>query len=351
MDPEVAVALVAAGASLVVAAVGTVSAALAQRTSRRSSEELEQVKAQLAERSAERNAWREYEFEARKRLYAECAPLIFQLSELGERALGRILGLARTAAAGDLDDERSWLKRDYYRESTYYRLIAPLSLGRLLRRRLTQLDLSIDPYVRWQYTVVRVLMDSFTDDFDLAGLSADVELDHDDRLTYLPHAPDAGERRLDDPAIYWQQGVPRGILDDAINALLVKGDDGSERVIEFHEYQALRRARGDDADVCRAFDRVAYLFDQFHPRTRPVLWRILVAQACLYRTLARAHRTEDHDESSVGVVLGIERAKLEWRPSESIDHTRQVDDALRVGLTYAEQRTRHYWVGTEAGAE
>ena len=82
-----------------------------------------------------------------------------------------------------------------------------------------------------------------------------------------------------------------------------------------------------------------------------MLWRILVAQACLYRTLARAHRTADHDESSVGVVLGIERAKLEWRPSESIDDTRQVDDALRVGLAYAQQRTRHYWVGTEAGAE
>ena len=70
--------------------------------------------------------------------------MLFELSELAGRALGRIVGLARTAADGDLDEARSWLNREYYRRSTYYRLLAPLAIRQLLRRKLTHLDLIVD---------------------------------------------------------------------------------------------------------------------------------------------------------------------------------------------------------------
>ena len=176
MQPQVWAAIIAAAASLLVALASLLSSWRTQKRSRDSQIELEELKDQLAERASIRDAWLEYEFEARKRLYEECAPLTFQLSEQSERALGRIYGLARTAAAGDLDPEKSWLSRDYYSNSTYYRLIAPLSVGLLLRRRLTHLDLSIEPNVQWQYTLVRVLMDSFTDDFELAGKTGSSDL-------------------------------------------------------------------------------------------------------------------------------------------------------------------------------
>ena len=131
---QVVAAFVTSSTSLVVAFFSFFTARSNQR-------DVERLRADLADRNAQRHARLEYEFEARKRLYQECGPPLFELSELAERALGRIVGLARTAANGNLgDDGRSWLGRGYYRRSTYYRLLAPLAMGKLLSAKLTHLD-------------------------------------------------------------------------------------------------------------------------------------------------------------------------------------------------------------------
>ncbi len=337
MDPEVTAALLVAISSVLVAVVSLAGSLRAQRRSADSAAELETLKDQLAARATSRDAWVAYEFEARKRLYEECAPLLFQLSEHSERALGRIYGLARTAAAGNLDPGASWLSRGYYSSSTYYRLIAPLSVGRLLRRRLTHLDLSIDADVLWQYTVVRVLMDSFTDDFELAG-RGEPAVPLEDRLEYQPHAEGASELRARDPRRYWQQGVPRGILDDAVTSLVVDDD----RILDYLEFQA---ALADGSStVRRAFDRIGYLFRDFHPRTRPVLWRILVAQAGLYEAILRAPRHGGPDGETLRDVTRVDTARLDWRaPSSDPADRGEVDQAIRVGLAYAQQRAEHYF--------
>lgn len=337
MEPQVWAALIAAVSSVVLAVASMIGSRQAQKRSVESQANLEQLKDQLAQKATSRNAWVAYEFEARKRLYEECAPLLFQLSEQSERALGRIYGLARTAAAGDLDPGRSWLSRGYYSSSTYYRLLAPLSVGRLFRRRLTHLDLSIDANVLWQYTLVRVLMDSFTDDFELAGQAGEVAVERDDWLEYLPHAAGAGELRSRDPQRYWQQGVPRGILDDAVTSLILDED----RIMDYLEFQA---ALKDGSSIVRqAFDRIAYLFSDFHPHTRPVLWRILIAQAGLYEAILRAPRHGGLGEGTLRDVRRVDTARLDWRgPADPTDRG-EVDQAIRVGLAYAEQRTRHYF--------
>lgn len=344
MQPQVWAAIIAAAASLLVALASLLSSWRTQKRSMDSQKKLEELKDHLAERASTRNAWLEYEFEARKRLYEECAPLTFQLSEQSERALGGIYGLARTAAAGDLDPGKSWLSRGYYSNSTYYRLIAPLSVGRLFRRRLTHLDLSIDPNIQWQYTLVRVLMDSFTDDFEMAGQTGEVNIERRDWIEYRPHAAEAPERRLREPQKHWQQGIPRGILEDAVTALIVD----EERIMDFIEFQAKR----DDgkSDVYRAFNRIGYLFSEFHPQTRPVLWRVLVAQAGLYEAVLRAPRHGGLDEKTLGDVLRVDLTRLDWRTrsnSGSQDRVDQdeVDQAIRVGLAYAEQRTRSNFTG------
>lgn len=337
MEPQVWAALIAAVSSVLVAAASLVSSRRAQKRSLDSQAKLEKLKDQLAEKATARNAWVAYEFEARKRLYEECAPLAFQLSEQSERALGRIYGLARTAAAGDLDSGKSWLSRRYYSSSTYYRLIAPLSVGKLLRRRLTHLDLSIDVNVLWQYTLVRVLMDSFTDDFELAGQAGEVALAREDRIDYQPHAADAAEMRSRNPQEYWQQGVPRGILDDAVTSLIVD----ENRILDFLEFQAARE--DPSSGVRRAFDRIGYLFSDFHPHTRPVLWRILVAQAGLYEAILRAPRHGGLGEGTLQDVRRVDTARLDWLAASRADGRGEVDQAIRVGLAYAEQRTRHYF--------
>jgi hypothetical protein len=148
IEKEIWAALIAAAGAVLVSLFGIWSSRRSETVSRRSADELERLKAALADQSAVRNARIDYEYEARKRLYTECGPLLFQLTELAERALGRISGLARAAADANLDPgPSSWMARSYYNLSTYYRLLAPLAVQKLLQQRLTHIDLSLDPLV------------------------------------------------------------------------------------------------------------------------------------------------------------------------------------------------------------
>ena len=77
----------------------------------------------LTETQTKKKARLDYEYEARKRLYHECEPLVFELLEFAENAGDRIRGLARTARQGDLPN---WLSaNEYYVASTMYYLLAP----------------------------------------------------------------------------------------------------------------------------------------------------------------------------------------------------------------------------------
>jgi hypothetical protein len=95
----------------------------------------------LGEGKSERDARRDYDYEARKRLYKEAEPLLFRLSEASEAALHRIFSLARTARNGDLGSEGNWLDSpEYFMASTIYTLLVPAVVFRLLQDRLTLVD-------------------------------------------------------------------------------------------------------------------------------------------------------------------------------------------------------------------
>ncbi|HEY0714780.1 MAG TPA: hypothetical protein VGF45_19015, partial [Polyangia bacterium] len=166
-DGKIAAALVAAGASLLIALGNGIVSVFLARAARRHSERLEASKAshqaqlevfragnvaqlealrssygaqlenlrsRIADESAQRSAERAYEFEAKKRLYLECEPLLFQLHLYAEDAVSRIRNLARAGQAGKLG-RNGWLSNGYYRLSTYYKLLAPLAIFRLMSRR------------------------------------------------------------------------------------------------------------------------------------------------------------------------------------------------------------------------
>jgi hypothetical protein len=58
--------------------------------------ELEAFKAEVADELAAQNARRAYEYDARKRLYAQVEPLLFQLFEAAESAFHAVTSLVRT---------------------------------------------------------------------------------------------------------------------------------------------------------------------------------------------------------------------------------------------------------------
>jgi hypothetical protein len=280
-------------------------------STRKNTHDLESVKAELAEKLAEKNARRDYEYEARKRLYQQYEPLLFQLVELSESAFRRIIGLARSASQGNIrSDHTGWLApNDYYMASTIYRLLAPLAVIKLIQRLLTLVDLTVDPHINNQYSLAKWLYMSFTEDFALARIAPCLDYDpnHEKRLEKLKRKPEK----------YWRQGIFAGVLDNAVEALLVHDPNGSMRCMSFGEFESTYKTSKEH----NKFDACIELFKNFHPKTRPVLWRVLVTQAYIYKALLRAREMKltDTDNHAAPKLLRTmsdeERLDFDWRQS------------------------------------
>jgi hypothetical protein len=299
--------------SVIVSVIALVSALLSQRANKRSQRELETLKAELDERKAEKNARRDYVYEARKRLYQECEPIMFYLYESSITGIKRIRSLARTAREGDLGPERpGWLSSEgYYTLSTIYLLMAPLTAFKLIQRRLTLVDLTVDPHIKAQYLLAKQLYLSFTSDFKLARQRPALE--------YKPNAQGWKERRVDLPAIYWRQGLPVGRLDNAVSSLITSEGSGAFRCMSFGEFESMYH--GSSAEVRKNFQPVIDIFLNFHPGARPVLWRILITQLYLYRAVIRVSESSYQEglnrSSLLEQIPEKDREAFDWRQSDA----------------------------------
>jgi hypothetical protein len=274
--------------------------------------EIERFKAQLRDTSAERNARRDYEYEARKKLYAEYEPLLFQLIEQSENAYYRILSLARTAREGDLTiDAGGWLEQPgYYMRSTIYKLLAPIALFKVIQQNLTFIDLSVDHGIAANYTLAKILYLTFTCDFELAaGKPA---------IMYQPHADDAQKRRDEKPQEFWRQGIPLGCLDNVLHDCMLS-EDQPARLRTFGDFERVVK-KLTDGDRWHDINLFFEIFQNFHPVTRPVLWRVLVTQAHIHRLLigrVGSRSASPHKEILSKLSLTeTERPKFQWAEAE-----------------------------------
>ena len=287
------------------------------------SSDLEKLRATLVraneELGAENQARRDYEYDARKRLYTECEPLLFRLSEASENALHRIYSLARTARMGDLGPKQpSWLDSpSYYMSSTIYNLLVPLVIFRLLQDKLTLVDLTVDSCISTQYLIAKSLYISFTEPFVLANKPPILE--------YKPFIENWEVERIAMPETHWSQGLTLGSLDVAIEGMINRRSDDIDRCMTFGEFEASFRddLQGDGP----TFGHFVDILRSFHPARRPVLWRILVVQAHLYAKLMEVsvHRGVTVFITDIPIDFsGDDMASLNWRqPGED-----QCEDAI-----------------------
>ena len=295
---------------------------------------LKQLEAQLTRTTQAEQAQRDYEYEARKHLYQECKPLIFQFVELAEDALYQIYSLARSARHGDLPE---WLKRrdEYYIASTMYRLLAPLVIYKLIRRRLTIVDLALDNEIDVHYQLAKQLNWSFTADFDLAwGLGVHP-------LEYDPNNPDWLTSRQQNPRKYWRQGLPVGRCDTAVEAMIIHDAVATEqRVMSFGEFEsALHTA---DFAVANAFAIVSDIFLEFDPEKRPILWRALVTQAHIYDAIVRFHRDNTpQNKLAVRPVLESDRIPFYWRRDPTDIQRSELDAPFDVAEAYLKKWVKY----------
>jgi hypothetical protein len=144
--------------SFVALAVSVTTGIITAVFARLNDEKMRRLENELETKKAELDAPRHYEYEAKKKLYQECEPLMFQLQGLSIITLLRIRNLARDASVGHLGSPDGWLSdmTSYYAINNVYKILTPFCLFRLMQRRLTSFDLRLNPNFNTQYLPIEV---------------------------------------------------------------------------------------------------------------------------------------------------------------------------------------------------
>lgn len=323
-------------AAIVAAVLALASAVYTVRITTRTTKEVEVLKASLERESAEEQAKRNYEYEARKRIYSECEPLVLKLAASSDYAASRIIALSDPRRWVELRATRNtssfWmLSKSSEVISMAHALLEPLALLTLLSEKITLVDLTFDRRLSEIYTIARAAYQVHMDDYAIASLPP--------ALTYDPVVPDWREKRIADPATYWWQGITRGRLDPAIE-LCIQRDAG--RLATFSEFESryLELFESPNDSRCKSLGLFCNPLYNFYPENRPVYWRMLMCQLLIYRRISQRSRVPvdvqtsprfDFDRRDIDLLQRSGKLKDELFDSS-------IDVALRYTNALLEQR-------------
>lgn len=268
--------------------------------------EIENLRYKLSKDKALSDARLQYEFEAKKKLYQEYEPLLFQLLENSERALHRVQSLARTSREGEINKD-GWLDgtKNYYLKSTIYKLFLPLAIFKLMQNKLTLVDIRLDPKIGRYYQLAKQLYLSYTDDFEFARTIINIEYD--------PNNSEWQKLRSTKPIKYWRQGLPIGNLDKVLEIFIEK-DNNQRKLISYGEFE--RKISDQNSYAATQINSVEDLFFKFNPETRPILWRILITQASLFNILLQFQNKDKSKSQTIDPSLLISQDdydKFKWK--------------------------------------
>jgi hypothetical protein len=186
-------------------------------------------------------AQRQYEFDARKRLYLAIGPLRFQLLLACRDLAGRVQSL------GSSERHYSLSLTGYFGRSTLYRLLRVLAIAEVIETQVALNDFSVDPgaidCLRFRRSLTRILSgDELVHGHPDVDWTRQAQHVYSDRLTVCAQA-------------------------------LVDGDGGkAHRILRFQEFNA----RLDEAGV-RSVAPFDTLLNDFQPTSKPLLWLRLIA--------------------------------------------------------------------------
>jgi hypothetical protein len=308
--------------TIIAAGIAAYAAIYSKHSDRKQNIELANIKAKLATQKSEEDAIRDYKSDARKRVYEACEPILFQFTELCEEAKSRILSLAEDSRQGRLGPFNKTLSRTTgssqtkpitargsQTRATVYFILAPLANFKILQRQLTLVDLKFDTHAKLHYLVAKILYHTFIEDREISRRE-DRESEY-----YLCYEPDKNKKHenflkykngdISQAAYekgftkYSRQGIGPGAFEIMLDGL-IKGN----RVISFSEFtskfgQSWHKPEKDDPEevinAYKVMKPAMDIFRDFHPNRKPVLWRILLAQLCLYRALEKI-RNDDNSK-------------------------------------------------------
>lgn len=309
MSSATDVALLAGGFSLT---TSLITLALQQRDRRRAERreaELLRLKAEIEAGGRERDARRDYEYDARKRLYAEIQPLFFQLGEAANASFDCIRHLQGFRAFRMMEQVDSSLTIN-----TTYRLLAPLAIVRLVQYRLTAVDLRLDPALRAQYRVARELLYTFCRGEEIARLAPAITYTwtREDRQHLLPAAQEVAVGRL----------------------MVTDGTGGSAtRCITYPEFEARYL---HDSGLREATLPVRQWLCGANPRTKPVLWRSLIIQA--YLACALTDMIDDGRDRLTSIAPTEAERIFNWSTKRQVPLELEADAARQAAEAYLRTR-------------
>ncbi|MGA8534816.1 MAG: hypothetical protein WB615_11980 [Candidatus Tumulicola sp.] len=313
-------AMVAGFVSIVSAIISLAGIFYTQAKQSDTNARIEQLRDSLQSARDATAARREYEYEARRRLYAEAQPLLFQMYEYAGLASERIPDLAKRALRGNLGSD-GWLtdRTGYYLPFTIYTLLAPTVTFFLLRDKLTLFDLTLDATLELNYNLSYAAYDAWSNDFPLAHQAPAIEYD-----------PNTTQK--------WE-GLMEGERDRPARVLV--DPSGKPRLITYAEFEdQYLQPRSKLNSELKVFKQMIH---GFTPSSRPVLWRVLVSQFFVYRAL-RVALDSSKRRGDAATVPAIDLAQLLeeattvfdgmliWGNTEA-DRTASLD-AIRIGRRY-----------------
>ena len=320
MDPQVGAASITAIASIIVSIFSAWK-------SFKSQESVERLKTELSKQQAEHDAQLDYVYEARKKLYQQCEPLVFQLVEASETALNHIKGLVKRAKAED----GVVFSEQYSLKTNAYHLLLPCVVFRLFTKRLTLVDLQVDDMIYTQYFLAKTVYLSYTDDFQLARQYLE--------LQYNPYVKNWREKREENPRVYRRQGFALGRLDNALDAFI--NEEKTGHYMSFGQFEK-KFDIIKEGDVNSSLGTAKDIFSNFHPHTRPVLWRILVTQALLYRCIVKLSLERNMTSSQIKeFLISISKeeimADFDWRSANKEVDDNTIYEPFEVAKTYLQE--------------
>lgn len=239
----------------------------------------------------------DYEFDAKKRIYEKCSPLMFNLVNLSEGALFKIHDLVEENRRGALNSKENLGDEGYniFKASLFFRLFAPMACFKLLQERLTSFDLKLQPRMYVQYTIAKHIFYSFSGDLVFAKIMG-IE----------------NYARPDDENFTKREGLWAAQIDTLSEFFIIRDTHEGSRLLRFDEFkEKYKNWKNNKLDSNKEaipdeeLKIMEGMFFNFGLDTKPILWRILVHQSRMY--LAVVNHLEEK------LVKQIEEAKKENR--------------------------------------
>jgi hypothetical protein len=217
---------------------------------------------------------------------------------------------------------------------------------KILQRRLTTVDLELDHSINIQYSLAKNLYYTFSSALDLARSEPSIPYDPDQIGPEFTNMAESEriESRTKHPERYWLQGLKVGKLDTLTENLIISDGSTNSRIKSFGEFEREFFVKGSPhrTPENNEFEIFFTLFSYFHPKTRPVLWRVLITQAYLYNAILNIRSNSNNtknlykDSDGFKAMLKIVETKIEcnWKQSTEIISDDQFDAPFIAAENY-----------------